>query len=74
MGLAALSPMTACNFAVSDWCHPPQIHCIEQAKGGIRVQVSVLDADGRLAETGEGFSVFAPAGFGGVMLCGGQGG
>jgi len=63
--LAAASPMmTAYNFAVSDWCHAPEIHGIEHKNGRIRVQatdnvmvtrvrVTVLDEDGGTVETGE---------------------
>jgi hypothetical protein len=63
--LAASAPMmTAYNFAQSDWWHAPQIHVIEQKEGCIRVQatdnimvarvqVTVLDEEGRVLETGE---------------------
>ena len=63
--LAAVTPMwTAYNFALSDWSHAPEIQSIEQKEGRIRVQatddvrvarvrVSVLDAEGKIVETGE---------------------
>jgi hypothetical protein len=64
--LAAATPMkTAYNFALSDWWHAPEIHGIEKKDGCIRVevtdniwvtrvQVSVLDEDGKVREVGEG--------------------
>ena len=63
--LAAITPMkTAYNFAVSDWFHAPEIGCIAQREGRIRVdasddvgvtkvQVTVLDDESRVLETGE---------------------
>lgn len=63
--LAAAAPSkTAYNFAVSDWCHAPEIHRLEQKKGLIRVRatdnvlvtrvrISVLDGEGRIVESGE---------------------
>jgi hypothetical protein len=63
--LAAVTPMwTAYNFALSDWSHEPEIHRIEEKKGRIRVhatdnvmvarvQITVLDADGRIVEAGD---------------------
>ena len=63
--LAAAAPVkTAYNFAQMDWWKAPKIHRIEQVKGCIRVRatdnimvtrvrISVLDADGRIVETGE---------------------
>jgi hypothetical protein len=63
--LAAAAPTkTAYNFAVSDWCHPPEIHVIERKKGRIRVKavdnvmvtrvrVSVLGEDRQVVEAGE---------------------
>jgi hypothetical protein len=63
--LAAAAPMnTAYNFAVKDWFHPPEIHRVEQRKGGIlveatdnilvaKVQVTVLDEEGKVLEKGE---------------------
>jgi hypothetical protein len=63
--LATAAPMkTAYNFALSDWWHAPEIHRIERRKGRIRVevtdnimvakvQVTVLDEEGRVLEKGE---------------------
>jgi hypothetical protein len=63
--LAAITPMkTAYNFAVSDWFHAPEIGCIAQQDGRIlvdasddvrvtKVQVTVLDDENRVLETGE---------------------
>ena len=61
---AAAPTKTAYNFAVSDWCHAPEIHGIERKKGCIRVKatdnvlvarvrVTVLDEDGQILEVGE---------------------
>ena len=52
------------NWALSDWFKPPVIHQVEGAKGRIRiratdnvlvtkVQVTILDAGGKVIETGE---------------------
>lgn len=63
--LAAVTPMkTAYNFALSDWFHAPEVHCIERQAGGIlvqasdnimvtKVQVTVLDDAGQVLEKGE---------------------
>ena len=63
--LAEVTPMnTAYNFALSDWMHAPEIHCIEKQDGCIlvqatdnilvtRVRVTVLDEDGTVLEMGE---------------------
>jgi hypothetical protein len=52
------------NVALSDWFHAPVIHCVERREGLIcveasdnvlvtKVQVSVLDEEGSVLETGE---------------------
>ena len=52
------------NWALSDWFHPPVVHQIERTKGHIRiratdnvmvtrVQVTILDAKGKVIETRE---------------------
>jgi hypothetical protein len=63
--LAEVTPMhTAYNFALSDWWHAPEIHCIEQREGRILVQasdnimvtkvtVTILDEAGTILEKGE---------------------
>ena len=63
--LAAVTPMwTAYNHALHDWFHAPQIGCLAQEPGYIlveatddvrvtKVQVSVLDGESRVLETGE---------------------
>ena len=63
--LAAATIMrTAYNFAISDWFHLPEIHRIEQKEGYIRVeatdnvmvarvQVTILDEEGKVLETGD---------------------
>ncbi len=63
--LAEVTPMrNAYNFAVSDWWHAPEIHHVEKKKGCIRVQatdniqvtrvqVSLLDEQGKVIEKGE---------------------
>jgi len=63
--MAAGTLKNAYNVAVSDWCNPPVIHQIERAEGCIRVrasdnvmvtrvQVTVLDEEGKIVERGEG--------------------
>jgi hypothetical protein len=63
---AAETTKTAYNFALSDWFHAPVIHRLEQREGRVRVKasdnvqvtkvkVTLLDADGRVMETGEAF-------------------
>jgi hypothetical protein len=63
--LAQDMPMVnAYNLALSDYAHPPVIHCLERKDGLIRVQASdniyvasvhvwILDADGNELEHGE---------------------
>jgi hypothetical protein len=63
--LAAADPMrNAYNFAISDWFHPPEIHRVERRGKHIRieatdnilvarVQVTILDEDGKVLEKGE---------------------
>ena len=63
--LAAVTTMkTAYNIAVSDWFNPPMIHRIERRDERIlveasdnvmvtKVQVTVLDAEGKVLEKGE---------------------
>ena len=63
--LAAVTPMwNAYNHALHDWFHAPQIGCIARQEGRIlvdasddvrvtKVQVSLLDGENRLLETGE---------------------
>ena len=63
--LAAASLMcNAYNFALKDWFHPPEIQRIERREGCIlveatdnvmvaRVKVTILDAEGKILETGE---------------------
>lgn len=63
--LAAVTPMwNAYNHALHDWFHAPEIRCIAQQDGRIlvdasddvrvtKVQVSVLDGESRVLETGE---------------------
>ena len=63
--LAAAAPMkTAYNFALSDWCHAPEIHRIERREGRIlveatdnimvtRVRITILDHDRKILEQGE---------------------
>jgi hypothetical protein len=66
--LAAGTIMSAYNFALSDWFNPPVIHAIERRDGRIRVeasdnvmvtrvQVTVLDDEGKVVEKGEAVKV-----------------
>ena len=67
--LAAAAPMmTAYNFALRDFMHPPVIHRVERAGGVVRVEasdnigvsavrVSVLDEQGAVLERGEAVRV-----------------
>jgi hypothetical protein len=61
--LAAGTGLSAYNFALSDWFNPPVIDAIERADGVVRVQasdnvlvtrvqVSILDAEGKVVEKG----------------------
>jgi hypothetical protein len=63
--LAAGTIMSPYNWALSDWFNPPEIHKIERTEDGIRiwatdnvlvrrVQVTILDAEGKVVEKGEG--------------------
>ena len=62
--LAAGTVKSPYNWALSDWFNPPVIHKIERAEGHIRVQasdnvmvtrvqVTILDAEGKVVEKGE---------------------
>jgi hypothetical protein len=62
--LARGTMKNAYNIALSDWFHPPVIHCIERRGEMIRVEASdnvmvaqvhvrILDADGQVLEEGE---------------------
>ena len=66
--LAESTIMSAYNFALSDWFNPPVIHAIERKDGRIRVeasdnvmvtkvQVIILDEEGKVAEKGEAVKV-----------------
>jgi hypothetical protein len=66
--LAAGTVMSAYNFALSDWFNPPVIHAIERRDGVIRVdatdnvmvarvQVTVLDNEGKAVEKGDAMKV-----------------
>jgi hypothetical protein len=62
--LAEGTVMSAYNFALSDWFNPPVIHAIERVNGRVRVQasdnimvarvqVTILDEEGKVLEKGE---------------------
>jgi hypothetical protein len=62
---AATTMRTAYNFAISDWFHAPEVHCIEWRESSIWVQatdnilvakvmIEVRDEQGRVLEKGEG--------------------
>ncbi len=62
--LAEGTVMSAYNFALSDWFNPPVIHTIERVDGRVRVrasdnvmvvrvQVTILDEEGKVVEKGE---------------------
>jgi hypothetical protein len=62
---AATTMRTAYNFAISDWFHAPEVHCIERREGSIWVQatdnilvakvvIKIQDEQGSVLEKGEG--------------------